>query len=450
MKKYIFFVILVFSFINYVVSGHSYDGKFLPKYAAYSLMQDNSLPTANYKLWKIKNGKFYFGNKWIFLKVAKPLIDFSDSVAVNKLISEINILKKKNYNAIEINCYWHHFDLDGDGIPDKSLKPLNKLINTIYSNRMCPCLSVEIYAVGGGTIPFGFWKVHPDAIAIDNFGKEVSDTEYGFGSKVVSIFNEGYRNTVHKYIQNLAKGINTKKILYFETTVEPQYMGARKICYSESARKEYEKWRTKNSIIDENSKMPVSFPIPESFVDNPIWNKFRAQFLAKWVNDDAAAYRSVAGKKAYVAVDYLDADEKEQIYRDGNPEEFLMHLTAPNIIQINWSWYFPDNKVNQKAYDRIHHVMKLTKRDWALTEHMTFNGSDFNSMDETTLNKILENTLHQGTRFGWEFVSVTISSTGNFSLYNDNWSPKRVIGIVDNQWSYWLNRINSIEYQMSR
>jgi len=48
------------------------------------------------------------------------------------------------------------FDLNGDGIPDKSLEPLNKLINAIYEKGMYPCLSVETYAVGGGAIPDGF------------------------------------------------------------------------------------------------------------------------------------------------------------------------------------------------------------------------------------------------------------------------------------------------------
>ena len=56
---------------------------------------------------------------------------------------------------------------------------------------------------------------------------------YGFGSKVVSIFHPGYRNTAHTFIKSLAKGIDTKKILYFETTVEPQYMGAIALCYSD-------------------------------------------------------------------------------------------------------------------------------------------------------------------------------------------------------------------------
>lgn len=50
---------------------------------------------------------------------------------------------------------------------------------------------------------------------------------------------------------------------------------------------------------------------------------FRAQFLAKWINEDAAAYREIAGDDAYIAVDYLDAAESTMMRRNGNTIEFL-------------------------------------------------------------------------------------------------------------------------------
>lgn len=55
--------------------------------------------------------------------------------------------------------------------------------------------------------------------------------------------------------------------------------------------------------------MPDQFPISETFLTNTMWNKFRAQFLAKWVNEEAAAYREIAGSGAYVAVEFSDAHE---------------------------------------------------------------------------------------------------------------------------------------------
>ena len=412
------------------------------KYANPSVNPD---PIVDFNLWKIENGKFYLDNEWVFLKIGKPLINFADPVKVDNLISDLDKIQQNHFNTLELNCYWHHFDTDGDGIPDKSLDPLNKLIAAIYAKGIYPCLSVETYAVGGGTIPDGFWSLHPDAFAINDKGEKVTDTEYGFGSKVVSIFHPGYRSTVHTFIKRLAEGVDTRKILYFETTVEPQYMGTIPLCYSDAARDEYNSWREVNSLTDPASEMPASFPLPASFVTNPTWNKFRAQFLAKWVNDDAAAYREVAGDSAYVAVDYLDADEKDQQLRMGDPIEFLTHLTGANIIQVNWSWYFPSSIPNQKAYDRVNQVMKETNRDWAITEHMTFNGSDFVSFEESRLQSILENTLNQGTRFGWEFVSVTNETNSNFSLYYDDWSPKPVMKFVDQYWGYWLHRTAEIE-----
>lgn len=402
-------------------------------------------PVVDYNLWEIKDGKFFLDGQWVFLKIGKPLVDFSNETQVNRLIDNLDILRGKYYNTLELNCYWHQFDLNGDGVIDKSFDPLNRLINAIYEKGMYPCLSVETYAVGGGQIPAGFRELYPDAYAVNDKGERVKDTEYGFGSDVVSIFHPGYRATAREYIRNLARGLDTRKILYFETTVEPQYMGTINLCYGEHAKKAYQAWRAANNITDAASEMPASFPIPESFIRNETWNRFRAQFLAEWIDGDAAAYREIADNQACIAVDYLDANEAEQFRRDGNPVEFLSALTAPDIIQVNWTWYFPTNTPNQKAYDRVWQVIRQAGKDWAVSEHMTFNGSDFTQYTATQLEKILENTLAQGTRFGWEFVSVTNNSGDSFSLYRDDWSPKRVIGFVDDHWGYWLQRVETVE-----
>lgn len=399
----------------------------------------------NYKLWKIDNGKFYYDNKWVFLKIAKPIRDFSNSAAVQKLISELDMLKAKKYNVIEINCYWHHFDKDGDGVPDVSLMPLFVLVESIYSKGMIPCLSVETYSVGGGQMPEKFWQRFPDAEAIDAKGNKMTDTEYGFGSRVVSIFHEGYRDAARNFIKNMAKAVDHKKILYFETTVEPQYMGIAHLCYSTHARENYAKWLLDNKVTDPSAQMPAGFPVPQSFVKNTYWNSFRAEFLADWVNGDAAAYREVAGSKAYVAVDYLDATEESMLNRNGNSAVFLDKLTGANIIQVNWSWYFPTNKPNQKAYDRVRSAMEKNQRDWAITEHMTFNGADFTRYEDNELKNILQNTLNQGTRFGWEFVNVNNSTGDSFSLYNNDWSPKSVISMVDDHWDDWLAALKRAE-----
>lgn len=79
---------------------------------------------------------------------------------------------------------------------------------------------------------------------------------------------------------------------------------------------------------------------------------------------------------------------------------------------------------------------------------MTFNGSDYVAFPDQKLESILENTLKQGTRFGWEFVNVNNATNDNFSLYHDNWSPKRVMKFVDQYWGYWMHRVKMIEDQV--
>ncbi|MBR1574949.1 MAG: hypothetical protein IJ654_00705 [Bacteroidales bacterium] len=403
-------------------------------------------PLVDWSAWSIHDGKFWLDGEWTFLKTAKPLTSFASEDGCRKVAALLDSLQAKHYNAVSLNCYWNHFDLDGDGSIDVPLEPLRNLIEEIYARGMYPCLSVETYSVGGGRIPDGFWEKWPDAYAINDKGQAITDTQYGFGTKVVSIFHQGYRDAVHRYIRELANAVDTRKILYFETTVEPQYAGDQYLCYSESARREYALWLKEKGITNPDAAMPQGFPIPQEFIQYKTWNKFRAQFLARWVNEDAAAWRSVAGEHAYVAVDYLDGAESSMMARDGNPEEFLRALTCANIVQVNWHWDGGTRKPNQKAYDRVWKIRRETGRDWAVSEHMTMGGSAGALVyTEDELDQILENTLHQGTRFGWDFTNSFNRSADAFSQYNDDWSPKWGIHNVDGHWGWWMLRARQIE-----
>jgi len=405
-------------------------------------------PVVDYTKWEIKDGKFYLDGKWVFLKIGKPLINYADANSVNALKNNLDTYKSMYYNCLELNCYWHHFDTDGDGVPDKSLEPLRDLVEAIYNKGMYPCISVETYAVGGGNMPAGFFTKYPDAKAIALDGKDVTDTEYGFGSQVVSIFHQAYRDNVHTYIKAIASGINTKHVLWFETTVEPQYMGAIPLCYSESARTEYNKWRAEKGITDASSAMPASYPIDASFANNTTWNKFRAQFLAKWVNEDAAAWRSVAGEKAYVAVDYLETSGSEMKYRNGDSDEFLRNLSCPTIIQVNW--HTVNGKPHKAAYERVRKIMKETGRNWAIAEHMTMNGDDFAGYTMSMTETMLEGTLNNGTRLGWEFTNVCFSDADSFCVYDAKHNPKKNMRYVDKWWGYWMTRVKEIEEAASK
>src|SRR3954468_7740249 len=163
--------------------------------------------------WVLRDGRLYVDGHWVFLKIGKPLIGFADAAQCAQLAADLDLLKAKGYNALELNCYWHQFDHDGDGVIDVPLKPLADLIDAIAAKGMFPCLSVETYGIGGGQIPEGFWTRHPDALAVDAGGRPVRDTDYGFNTAVPSIFHAGYRDTVHAYIRNLCRGLPTRKIL---------------------------------------------------------------------------------------------------------------------------------------------------------------------------------------------------------------------------------------------
>ncbi|NJL19063.1 MAG: hypothetical protein HC901_01790 [Bdellovibrionaceae bacterium] len=269
-------------------------------------------------------------------------------------------------------------------------------------------------------------------------------------SRVPSLFSPDYLHASRAFIRALTAGVDHRQFLWFETTVEPQFMGSRWVDYGPDARHAYLAWLKDNDLS--GPLIPDSFPIPEAFLRDPTWNRFRAQWLAGWVNNDAQAFRDIAGPGAWVAIDYLDANEMTQ--RCGDPVEFLRHLSCPDIIQVNWTWDNILRAPNHKAYQRVRQVMAETGREWAITEHMTINGTDYHAHE---MESLLENTLAQGTQFGWEFVDIarnldcesikpgTVQPGAfkpcHFSVYDRQWNPKPPMDVVDSKWAHWLEKI---------
>ncbi|MBM4152733.1 MAG: hypothetical protein FJ220_04320 [Kiritimatiellaceae bacterium] len=408
----------------------------------------------NGKRVELKYGKLFVDGRHLFLKTGKPLRNFSNKEEIEKLIADLDIIKSKNFNCIEINCYWHHFDHEGNGVVDVDVAPLRRLIDEINARDMFACLSVETYGVGGGQIPEGFWAKHPGCLAVSSAGKEVQDTEYGFMSKVPSLYSKDYLRASRAYISDLASKLDMSKLLYCETTVEPQYMGHPAIDYSAEARQAYEAWMAAN--YPDAQPFPDSYPIPQEFVYDPIWNRFRAEWLAGWVRDDAQAFRNVAGDDFWVACEYLDADESTMMARCGDPVVFLKGLQSIDIIQVNWHWHNGNRAPNLKAYQRIKVAVELTGADWVITEHMTINGTDYHAKE---MNELLVNTIRNGSQFGWEFVDITADlddpsvpdgvvvpgdfKPAHFSVYDKNWNPKPAMAVVDNQWDSWMEIIRT-------
>jgi hypothetical protein len=389
--------------------------------------------------WVLRQGRLQVDGKWVFLKIAKPLRDFSREADCQALAADLGRLRGKGYNAIELNCYWHHFDRDGDGRPDVSLQPLAGLVDAIHAAGMFPCLSVETYGVGGGQIPAGFWQRCPDAVATNSEGQPVRDTEYGFNTAVPSLFHPGYLEASREFIRSLTRGVPHRRILHYETTVEPQFMGQQDLDYGAPARLAYEAWLARSRLS--GPAWPGAFPVPESFRRDPVWLRFRAESLAEWVNGDAAAFRSVAGADAYIAVDYLETSGPEMSRRNGGSVRFLTALEGVNIIQVNWHWHLGSRSPHRAAYANVRAVMAETGRDWAVSEHMTLNGSDYRPEEAEAM---LRNALSSGTGYGWEFVNVAASSGDPFSLYQDDWSPKPLIAAVDDRWEEWRKEIAAL------
>lgn len=401
---------------------------------------------------ELRNGKVWIDGSHQFLKIGKPQLDFSCPRQIDAFISELGIVKSKRFDCLELNCYWHHLDPNGDGKIEVSLEPLNRLIDAISDHGMFACLSVETYGVGGGQIPAGFWELYPNAIAINSRGERVQDDEYGYLSAVPSLFDCDYLRTTRNFIKDLLGGLDPSKILWYETTVEPQYMGSQWLDYSPAAKEAYAEWLHRNGLG--GPAFPASFPVAESFLNDPTWNRFRAEWLADWINGDAEAFREIAGADAWICSDYLDANEDTMVKRCGNPLAFLRHLTAPNIIQVNWTWHNDDRKPNLKAYRRIRQVMQETGRDWAVTEHMTINGTDYHPHE---MEEILRNTIANSTHFGWEFVDILADRDDpaippgtvvpgsfkpiHFSVYGPDWQPKPAMAIVDGLWDQWMDEI---------
>ena len=52
--------------------------------------------------WTIHDGRLYVDGEWVFLKIGKPLCNFADPAACQKLGDTLDILQAKGFNALEL------------------------------------------------------------------------------------------------------------------------------------------------------------------------------------------------------------------------------------------------------------------------------------------------------------------------------------------------------------
>ncbi len=369
----------------------------------------------------IKDGRLMVDGQWVFLKTACPLANF----AVENIEGYVDVLVSKGYNNIKINLYWDHFDTNGDGLLDNSLAKLNSLIEHIHSKGIFAALSFETYNVGGGGVPVPFFETHPDAQARNSSGALAFDGEYGTGKKIPSIFHPAYLEASRGFMKEILAGVDTNKLIYFETTVEPQFIGNQELDHSDAGKVAWQAYCQQENM--------GNCPWPPGGASQ--WQTFRARALAEWIMGDAAAIREVAGVEALIAVDYLETGGNEMENRNGDSMTFLNHLQGVDILQCNWHWLPGSNKAFELTYQRANSLKG--EKGWATTEHMTVNGNDFMQAD---IAAVLQHTLDSGNQFGWEIVNTRPISSNPFTVYNDDWSPKSTIAELDNNHGSWMSK----------
>lgn len=342
----------------------------------------------------------------------------------------------KSYTAAKIIPYWFHFDTVGDGT-HSSTTNLTNYINDCNSRGMKLGMTFETGAVGGGATPDWLFNWYT-CQAYNSSGQAAVDSEYGTNFKIESLLSDAFLFRSRDWITWMLRQVDKTKITWYETAVEPQYIGNQQLDYSTDA---YAKWRMwlewRFSLATLNSWWGTGYtnydaiPMPTVSTDPKWtqWNSWRAAALANWVNGEIQTIRNVVGEEALVATDALIVTNMQQRMGDYNK---VMNQIYPNVFQCNWHW--ANRAAYNTAYDTCVPIART--KNQAISEHMTLNGSDFVAAD---VDAILRHTLTKGNKFGWEFVNMRPATADPFSLYNNDWSAKALINVMDSNNTAYMN-----------
>lgn len=417
--------------------------------------------------WEMRDGRFYQNGHWVFVRSGKFLDGLEHADAAERVIPIIDILvDKKDYNCFSLNIYPDRFDLDGDGRVDparrRAYEGIARVIDHCWRRGVFCALSFETYNVGGGGVPQSLFDRHPDMVAINGLGEPARDTEYvvdlqGATRPIPSIFHPAYLKWSRGFMVNFLKGLGperTSRLLYVETTVEPQYSGACNVGdkdprraaldFSVAAHRAHEKWNAGLSREDPR-RDAVHWPTTQAerdvVIGHWVFNEFRGQALGEWVSGDIAAIRSVI-PEVYIAVDYNGRFDDPLNLRVGDHDAFLEAIRGADIIQVAphtpWPW-------GTASWNDVIRVNRRAGKGWAISEHMTVTGSW--PQDDGQLTRILDNTLVRGTRWGWDMVKIanTFPADG-FSLYREDWSSPVLDVIEGPNWDKWLVKIGAARF----
>ena len=412
------------------------------------------------EVWAMREGRFYRNGEWVFIKTGKLLRAFAEAKTADKVIAEIDLMVDQlNFNNFSLNIYPDNFDADGDGRIDPARQEaytnIGRILDHCWKRGVFYSLSFETYNIGGGGTPASFFAQHPEAVAINALGEKARDHEYTVsdGKLIPSVYHPAYHSWSRTFIRNFLSGLGAdrcSRLLYVETTVEPQYPGACRVGdkdprrafldFNEAAHRAFERWQKRFSETDPHRTQlawPTNVEQRSKLLGNRLFNDFRACGLAQWVSEDAEAIRSVA-PHVYIAVDYNGRFDDKPCLRVGTREVFLNELKGIDIIQIA-----PHPPVwTTMSWDDVIAVNRKAGKHWAISEHMSATGSWGQADQEMTA--ILENTLARGTRFGWDLVNAgNRHAHDDYHLYDERWHSETLDIIDGENWPQWLKKIGA-------
>jgi hypothetical protein len=400
----------------------------------------------------------------MFLKDGKLLRDFANPQTADEVIADIDILTGQlDYNSFSLNIYPDQFDADADAQVDPSQQEayaqFGRILDHCWDRGVFCSLSFETYNVGGGGTPAALFSQHPEVSAINALGEVARDVEYGGtnGKLIPSVYHPLYLAWSRDFIRNFLTGLGpqrTDRLLFVETTVEPQYLGRCNVGdrddrrafldFSAVAHAAFDSWQQSFPAGDPH-RTQLSWPQTQAQRDqlmgNRLFNDFRAQGLAGWINGDIAAIRSVA-PDVYIAVDYNGRFDDPYDLRIGTHSVFLNALAGADIIQIA---PHVQSVWGPSSWDDVIAVNSSAGKHWAISEHMTATGSW--GQDDAYMTEILDDTLARGTRWGWEFVNVgNRHPTDDFQLYYQDWTSDTLDIIEGANWNSWLAKIGAARF----